>query len=109
MPQSAAHLETTNGSKYLVQLCKHFAHKITVSYTDTHGECQFASGTASLDADARGLRMLVTSGDEAGLVETQSIIESHLARFAFRETFDALDWQRQDKAAMPPLKQQVNS
>jgi len=99
MPQSAAHLETPNGPKYLVQLCKHFAHKITVSYTDTHGECQFACGTTSLAADARGLRMVVTSGDDEGLVQTQSIIESHLARFAFREAFDALDWQRQDKAA----------
>lgn len=99
MPQSAAHLETANGAKYLVQLCKHFAHKITVSYTDTHGECQFVCGTAHLDADAQGLRMVVTSGDDEGLAQTQSIIESHLARFAFRETFEALDWQRQDKAA----------
>lgn len=99
MPQSAAYLETANGPKYLVQLCKHFAHKITVSYAETDGECQFACGTASLAADAKGLRMVVTSGDDDGLVQTQSIIESHLARFAFRETFDALDWQRQDKAA----------
>lgn len=99
MPQSAAHLETANGPKYLVQLCKHFAHKITVSYTDTHGECQFVCGTAHLDADDQGLRMVVTSGDDEGLTQTQSIIESHLVRFAFRETFDALDWQRQDKAA----------
>lgn len=99
MPQSAAYFETANGPKYLVQLCKHFAHKITVSYAETDGECQFACGTASLAADAKGLRMVVTSGDDDGLVQTQSIIESHLARFAFRETFDALDWQRQDKAA----------
>lgn len=99
MPQSSAHLDTANGPKYLVQLCKHFAHKIPVSYTETDGECQFACGTASLAANAKGLRMVVTSGDDDGLVQTQSIIELHLARFAFRETFDALDWQRQDKAA----------
>lgn len=99
MPQSVTYIETVNGPKYLVQLCKHFAHKITVSYTETLGECQFVCGTARLEADAQGLRMAVTSVDDEGLVQTQSIIESHLVRFAFRETFDALDWQRQDKAA----------
>lgn len=99
MPQSATYLETANGPKYLVQLCKHFAHKIVVSYTETQGECQFACGTASLEADAQGLRMAVTSVDDEGLAQTQSIVESHLARFAFRETFDSLDWQRLDKAA----------
>lgn len=99
MPQSAAYLETVNGQKYLAQLCKHFAHKISVSYTETHGDCQFAGGTASLDADAKGLRMAATAADDNGLAEIQSIIESHLVRFAFRETFDALEWQPQDKAA----------
>ena len=34
-----------------------------------------------------------------GLTICQSIIESHLVRFAFRENLEALDWQRQDKAA----------
>ncbi len=99
MFESAAYLETASGQKYLVQLCKHFAHKIEVSYTDEHGECQFACGAAILDADAEGLRMAVTAADEEDLAETQSIIESHLVRFAFRENLEALDWQRQGKAA----------
>ena len=98
MFESAAYLETASGQKYLVQLCKHFAHKITVSYTENHGDCQFVRGAAVLDADADGLRMAVTSADEEGLAQTQSIIESHLVRFAFREKLEALDW-RQDKAA----------
>ena len=99
MFESAAYLKTESGQKYLVQLCKHFAHKITVSYTESHGDCQFVCGAAALDADAEGLRMAVISADEAGLAQTQSIIESHLVRFAFRENLEALDWQRQDKAA----------
>lgn len=99
MLESTAYLETASGSKYLVQLFKHFAHKITVSYTETHGECQFVCGAAVLDADERGLRMVVTAPDEEKLAQTQSIIESHLLRFAFREKLEALDWQRQDKAA----------
>ena len=99
MLESAAYLETASGSKYLVQLCKHFAHKIAVSYSESHGECQFACGAAVLDADGEGLRMAVTAADEDGLARTQAIIESHLVRFAFREKIEALDWRRQDKAA----------
>ncbi len=96
MLESAAYLETTSGSKYLVQLCKHFAHKITVSYSETLGECQFSCGTSLLDADEKGLRLVAKSNDEEGLAQTQQVIESHLLRFAFREELQPLDWRRQD-------------
>ncbi|WP_411034135.1 DUF2218 domain-containing protein [Shinella sp. BYT-45] len=99
MHESTAYLQTANGRKYLVQLCKHFAHKIEVSYSQSHGDCRFPCGAAVLEADADGLRMAVTAGDEDGLARTQSIIETHLVRFAFREKLEALDWRRQDKAA----------
>ena len=99
MLESAAYLETASGSKYLVQLCKHFAHKITVSYTDTHAECQFPAGSGVMDADGKGLRIVVRASDDESLARTQAIIESHLVRFAFREKIEALDWRRQDKAA----------
>jgi hypothetical protein len=96
MLESAAYLETASGSKYLVQLCKHFAHKITVSYSETHGECQFSCGTSLLDADEKGLRLVAKSNDEEGLAQTQHVIESHLLRFTFREELQPLDWRRQD-------------
>jgi hypothetical protein len=99
MLESVAYMKTESGPKYLVQLCKHFAHKITVSYSESHGDCQFVGGTAALDADGQGLRMAVNAADEDGLARIQAIIESHLVRFAFREKLEALDWQRQDKAA----------
>ncbi|OJU99587.1 DUF2218 domain-containing protein (plasmid) [Shinella sp. PSBB067] len=98
MPESAAYLETASGQKYLVQLCKHFAHKIAVTYTESRGDCRFPRGAAVLQADENGLSMVVTAADEEGLAQTQEIIESHLVRFAFREKLEALDW-RQDRAA----------
>lgn len=99
MQQSIAFMKTENGAKYLVQLCKHFAHKIEVSYSESHGDCRFIGGSSALDADGEGLRMAVTADDEESLARIQSIIETHLVRFAFREKLEALDWQRQDKAA----------
>lgn len=88
-----AELVTDSGSKYLVQLFKHFAHKIEVSYSDTHGECTFDFGTASLDADAEQLKIAVTAPDEEKLERAKSVVESHLLRFAFREKIDALTWR----------------
>lgn len=99
MFQATAEWRTEHGGKYLVQLCKHFAHKIEVSYSETHGECRFTCGTAILDADDGVLKILATAADEEQLAETESVIERHLARFAFRENLEALQWQRLDRAA----------
>lgn len=99
MIEATAYLKTENGPKYLVQLFKHFAHKVEVTYTETHGECRFDQGAATLDADADGLRMAVKAEDEESLAWAKSAIESHLLRFAFRENIEKLDWQRQDQVA----------
>ncbi|PWE54819.1 DUF2218 domain-containing protein [Metarhizobium album] len=92
MIAATAMLPTESGGKYLVQLCKHFAHRIDVSYSDAWGECRFSCGTAVLRADGDGLHIRTTAPDEAQLAETKSVIESHLIRFAFREKLQSLDW-----------------
>ena len=93
MLEATAYLQTASGPKYLVQLCKHFAHKIEVSYTENHGECRFSCGAGILDADENGLRIVATAENDERLAETRSVIESHLLRFAFRVNVEALDWQ----------------
>ncbi|WP_173995985.1 DUF2218 domain-containing protein [Agrobacterium rubi] len=92
MLAATSELVTESGSKYLVQLFKHFAHKIEVNYSDTHGECTFDFGTASLDAEADRLKIAVTAPDEEKLDRAKSVVESHLLRFAFREDVNKLDW-----------------
>jgi hypothetical protein len=99
MIQAVAEWRTEHGRKYLVQLCKHFAHKIEVTYTDNHGECRFSCGTAVLDADDGGLTITAVAENPEQLAETESVIERHLVRFAFRENLEALQWQAQDRAA----------
>ncbi|KAA3511167.1 DUF2218 domain-containing protein [Agrobacterium rosae] len=92
MLEAKSELVTESGGKYLVQLFKHFAHKIEVNYSDSHGECTFDFGTASLDAEPTGLKIAVTAPDEEKLERAKSVVESHLLRFAFRENVDKLDW-----------------
>lgn len=85
MPVAEMRFETPNGRKYLVQLCKHFAHKIEVEYTETEGRCVLPPGPALLSADDTGLTAKVEAADEAGLARSRHIIDDHLRRFAFRE------------------------
>jgi len=99
MIQTMAEWQTEHGHKYLVQLCKHFAHKIEVTYSENHGECRFSCGTAVLDADDGGLKITAIAENPEQLAETESVIERHLVRFAFRENLEALQWQAQNRTA----------
>ncbi|TCQ08965.1 hypothetical protein C8J34_103353 [Rhizobium sp. PP-F2F-G36] len=92
MLEATSRFETNEGQKYLVQLCKHFAHKIEVDQVGDRGELRFSCGTGFLAASTEGLDIRVRSPDDQSLGETKAVIESHLLRFAFREPFGALLW-----------------
>lgn len=83
---------TSNASGYLQQLCKHFAHKFEVRHDPAAGEIALPPGPVRLRANEIELTIEVAAADEAGLETARRIIESHLARFAFREEFQAMDW-----------------
>ncbi len=84
--------ETANGSKYLQQLCKHFAHKIEVSYTPEEGVCVFPMGKAYLTADQTGLTVRFELHSTEGAASARNVIDRHLERFAFREAFTSMQW-----------------
>ena len=84
--------QTPNASRYLQQLCKHFAHKVEVRYDPHRGEATLPAGPATLIATDTELVVTVTAGDRIGLEKSRSVIDTHLERFAFREAFKALNW-----------------
>ncbi len=92
MMKSRSRFDTPNGSKYLQQLCKHFAHKVAVEYDNTRGKADLPPGPAMLLADETGLTMTVNAEDAQGLALAQHIFEAHLIRFAFREDLKSLTW-----------------
>ena len=55
---SQARVQTPKARNYLVQLCKHFAHRIPATFADNHGRIQFDGGARELDADDAGALML---------------------------------------------------
>lgn len=86
-------IETPFGSKYLQQLCKHFAHKIVTEFDETQGQCHFAFGTAYMSADPKGLTVRFELHADTHKAQAQSVIDSHLERFAYRENIKAMVWQ----------------
>lgn len=98
--EAQAILRTEHAGRYLTQLCKHFAHKIDVTYEGDHGECRFVCGTAVLEAKEGNLLITAISPDETQMMETQSVVERHLVRFAFREAIEPLQWQPQNGARL---------
>lgn len=85
---------TLRASRYLQQLCKHFAHKVAVTYDAQRGEAALPGGTATFEADAETLVVRVCGADEEGVARACRIIEDHLLRFAYREAPGPLSWER---------------
>ncbi len=90
--RSHGRFDTENASKYLQQMCKHFAHKVPVTFDASSGTVALPQGACRLEADAATLRIEVTADDLASLETARRIIDSHLARFAFREDFSTMAW-----------------
>jgi hypothetical protein len=93
MPLTAtAHVPTTTPARYIGRLCKHFAHKIPVSFDEQQGRIEFDFGLALLEAERDGLRLSVQSTDPEHLEKLKQVVASHFERFAWREAL-ALDWR----------------
>jgi uncharacterized protein len=90
--QAAAEIKTEQASKYLQQLCKHFAHRRPVTFDPTSGEIEFSTGTCKLEAQDGVLRLALTAPDAAHMEQLQDVVVRHLVRFAFRETLE-IAWQ----------------
>jgi hypothetical protein len=93
MVQSQALVETQNASRYLVQLCKHFAHKIPVDYDPRKGRAEFPFGLCLMEARDDRLVLQCEGADEAALGRVQDVVQKHLEGFAFREN-PKIEWKR---------------
>lgn len=82
---ATAHVPTDKASRYLQQLCKHFAHKLPVTFDEHKGSITFQIGECTLAADGEALTITATSPGEAELEQLKDVIVRHLVRFAFRE------------------------
>ncbi|MFN3521544.1 MAG: DUF2218 domain-containing protein [Phenylobacterium sp.] len=92
--KSTATVATPNAHRYMVQLCRHFGHRVPASFDQREGRITFDVGEAAMRASPDTLMMVATSPDPEGLERLEKVMESHLVRFAFREPDMAVEWRR---------------
>lgn len=85
MLSAEARVATDRPSPYLRQLCRHFAHKADVSFTDAAGEIRLGPGTCRLEAGERGLLLRAVAAEAPELEAVQRIVGAHLERFGRRD------------------------
>ena len=95
MPLSAADVATAHASRYLQQLCKHWAHRFAVDFTPERGRIDFGDGRACmLEATPEALTLRASVPEGADLARFEGVIADHIRRFAFREEL-AFAWRAQ--------------
>lgn len=89
MPRSTAVIATAHASRYLQQLCKHFAHKVSVEFDAQHGRVDFPFGDCRLSADEKALTIDCETKTDEEMERVQGVVFDHLKRFAWREELEA--------------------
>jgi hypothetical protein len=92
MTHSQTEITTPHASRYLQQLCKHFAHKLTVAFDPAQGSITFDIGDVRLTAEGERLTIALTAPGGEQLERLKDIVIRHLERFAFREEL-AVEWR----------------
>ena len=99
---STARVPTASGSKYLQQLCKHWAHNLQVEFTPEEGTVVFprnargaewkGDGTITMTAREQTLDCRIDASAPGQLDGLKGALARHLDRFAFREAPLTFDW-----------------
>ena len=92
MTRIVAEVPTASGSRYLQQLCKHWAHKFAVDFTPEHGTVALPFGPLEMTARAATLEVVIDVAEDDAIGRAKEVVAAHLDRFAFREAPLRFDW-----------------
>jgi hypothetical protein len=100
---ATANVPTASASRYLQQLCKHWAHGLAVTFDAKEGRIVFpkdargldfpGDGAVTLKAHEGALEVRVDATAPEQLEGLKGAVARHLDRFAFREAPLAFDWR----------------
>lgn len=100
---ATAHVPTSNASRYLQQLCKHWEHNLQVEFTPENGTVIFprdvrgadhpGDAVVTFNAVENGLDVRIDASSEEQLAGLKDAVARHVDRFAFREGELAYDWR----------------
>ncbi|MCW3837580.1 DUF2218 domain-containing protein [Sphingomonas canadensis] len=100
---ATARVPTAHASRYLQQVCKHWAHNLEVEFTPEHGTIRFprnargadwpGDALVTLDAGPDALSIRIEASIEGQLQGLKGAVERHVDRFAFREAPLSYPWE----------------
>lgn len=91
MPVVETAVATERASRYLQQLCKHFAHKISVDFDASRGKADFSFGICTMIASDKVLELRCEASTQEALDRVQYIVDDHVKRFTWKEK-PQIDW-----------------
>jgi hypothetical protein len=92
--RSSSTIVTDSSHRYMSQLCKHFGHRVPTVLGEREGRITFEAGEVHLRASPATLMIRLEAAEPEGVARLESVVESHLKRFAFREPDLAVAWSR---------------
>lgn len=93
MASLTAIVPTSQGSRYLQQLCKHWSHKFDTAFDAQQGRIAFPMGPISMAAGPESLTVTIEPGEGTDVERFKQVVADHLDRFAFREAPLTFDWR----------------
>ncbi len=93
MLSSAVQIQTSDPSRLIRRLCKHWSHKFEVDFDDRHGHIALGETQCSLAAGENSLPATLQTTDEEQLTRMEAVVADHLQRMSADETFN-FAWQR---------------
>jgi len=93
MITSQAVVVTDRASRYLTQLCKHFAHKVHAEWDESKGYADFGWGTCTLTATSEALVLDAQAPDGDGLDRVEHVVGDHATRFGVKDNL-TVTWKR---------------
>jgi uncharacterized protein len=103
MVTSDVRVPTEMASRYLQQLCKHWAHNLAVEFDAHEGSVVFPRNARGADwpgdakltmqAEANGLACRLEASAPGQLEALKGAVARHLDRFAFREAPLTFEWR----------------
>lgn len=89
--KSTAIIRTPNGARFMKRLLTHFAHKISVSHTDTQGRADFPFGVCLMQVKEGSFILKAESDSVESLKRVQDVLDIHLVKFARDEPIE-INW-----------------
>lgn len=101
MPRSQGRAETEHASRYLAEICGHFADHVPAEWDERSGFADFGWGSCTLVATPGALLFHAQAPDEPGLARVEFVLDDHTERFGSPESLTVV-WLPTDDAQSRP-------